>query len=87
MNRPFVRQACAVTMMNKFNLSNFILEADMLDGDISIHPYKNKDKNSCTFCNYSGICQFDSSLKDNRYKIINKKSDDEVIRMMKGEIK
>lgn len=35
MNRPFVRQACAVTMMNKFNLSNFILEADMLDGDIN----------------------------------------------------
>ena len=57
---------------------------DMLDGDISIHPYKNKDKNSCTFCNYSGICQFDSSLKDNNYKIINKKSDDEIIEMMRG---
>ena len=56
----------------------------MLDGDISIHPYKNKDKNSCTFCNYSGICQFDSSLKDNNYKIINKKSDDEIIEMMRG---
>lgn len=57
---------------------------DMLEGDISIHPYKTKDKNSCTYCSFSGICQFDSSLKDNNYKIINKKSDDEILDMMKG---
>ncbi len=60
---------------------------DMLDGNISISPYKTKEKNSCEYCEYSSICQFDSSLKDNKYKIINKKSDDEIIRMMKGEIK
>ena len=42
---------------------------DMLDGNISIAPYKNKDKNSCEFCEYSSVCQFDSSLKDNNYKI------------------
>ena len=43
---------------------------DMLDGNISIAPYKNKDKNSCEFCEYSSVCQFDSSLKDNNYKTI-----------------
>ena len=48
--------------------------------------YKNKDKNSCEFCEYSSVCQFDSSLKDNNYKIINKKSDDEIIKMMKEEV-
>lgn len=60
---------------------------DMLDGNISISPYKNKDKNSCTFCNYSAICQFDTTLKDNKYKIINKKSDDEIIKTMREEVK
>lgn len=60
---------------------------DMLGGNISIAPYKNKDKNSCTFCNYSSICQFDTTLKDNKYKIINKKSDDEVINTMRGDVK
>ena len=59
---------------------------DMLDGNISIAPYKNKDKNSCELCEYSSVSQFDSSLKENNYKIINKKSDDEIIRMMKGEV-
>ncbi|MGL6107696.1 helicase-exonuclease AddAB subunit AddB [Romboutsia sp.] len=57
---------------------------EMLSGDIDIRPYKYKDKVPCTFCNYSSICQFDSSLKDNNYKIINKKSDDDIIDMMKG---
>lgn len=59
----------------------------MLDGNISISPYKNKDKTSCNFCTYSPICQFDTTLKDNKYKVINKKSDDEIIKMMRGDVK
>lgn len=60
---------------------------DMLGGNISISPYKNKDQNSCAFCNYSAICQFDTTLKDNKYKIINKKSDDDIITQMREEVK
>ena len=60
---------------------------EMLSGNISISPYKNKDKISCNFCTYSSICQFDTTLKDNKYKIINKKSDDEIIKMMRGDVK
>lgn len=60
---------------------------EMLSGNISISPYKNKDNMSCNFCTYSSICQFDTTLKDNKYKIINKKSDDEIIKMMRGEVK
>ncbi|MGL4912511.1 MAG: helicase-exonuclease AddAB subunit AddB [Romboutsia sp.] len=60
---------------------------DMLGGNIGITPYKNKEQNSCTFCNYSSICQFDTTLKDNKYKIINKKSDDDIINTMRGDVK
>ncbi len=60
---------------------------EMLSGNISILPYKNKDKVSCNFCTYSSICQFDTTLKDNKYKVINKKSDDEIIKMMRGDVK
>ena len=60
---------------------------EMMSGNINILPYKNKEKTSCNFCTYSSICQFDTSLKDNKYKLINKKSDDEIINIMKGEIK
>lgn len=51
---------------------------NMLSGDISIKPCKNKDFIPCDFCRYSAICVFDSSLEDNGYKYINDKSDDEI---------
>lgn len=60
---------------------------EMLNGNISITPYKNKERNSCTYCNFSSICQFDTTLKDNKYKIINKKSNDDIINSMKGGVK
>ena len=49
------------------------LSSDMLAGNIGISPYKSKESTSCDFCEYSSICQFDSTMKDNKYKIINKK--------------
>ena len=34
-----------------------------VSGNISISPYKSKEKTSCDFCQYSSICQFDSTWK------------------------
>lgn len=62
------------------------LSSDMLDGNIGITPYKSKESTSCDFCQFSSICQFDSTMKDNNYKIINKKDQDEIINKMRGEI-
>ena len=62
------------------------LSKDMLDGNIGINPYKSKESTSCDFCSFSSICQFDSTFKDNNYRIINKKSQDEIINKMRGEV-
>ena len=62
------------------------LSSDMLAGNIGISPYKSKESTSCDFCQYSSICQFDSTMKDNDYRIINKKDQDEIINKMRGEI-
>jgi ATP-dependent helicase/nuclease subunit B len=51
---------------------------NMLRGDISINPCKNKDFVPCSFCLYSSICAFDSTLEDNNYRNIYEKSDDEI---------
>ena len=51
---------------------------DMLSGKIKIEPCKNDKTAYCQYCDYSSICQFDTSIKDNKYKIIAKK-DEEVI--------
>lgn len=51
---------------------------DMLSGEIKIEPCKNQKMSYCEYCDYSAICQFDTSIKDNKYKLVVKKSDDEL---------
>ncbi len=62
------------------HVKNVIAEScqNMLSGDISINPCKNKDFVPCNFCLYSSICAFDSTLEDNNYRNIYDKSDNEV---------
>lgn len=59
---------------------------NMLEGDIKIRPYKKKNYISCKFCDFSAVCGFDISLKDNKYRIINNKSDEEVWELMDSEV-
>ena len=51
---------------------------NMIEGKIDIEPCKENKNIVCDYCNYSHICQFDSSLEDNRYKVIQKKKDEEI---------
>ncbi|RDY23408.1 helicase-exonuclease AddAB subunit AddB [Romboutsia maritimum] len=59
---------------------------DMVSGNINIEPFKNKNVTSCDYCSYSSICQFDTTLKDNKYKILNSKSNEQIIKLMKGDV-
>ena len=43
---------------------------EIMDGNILIHPYKNNKGNACEYCRYSSICQFDSSINGNEYRIL-----------------
>ncbi len=60
------------------NIKMIELCTDMLSGNIKIQPIKYKDRDNCEFCDYSSICQFDTSIQDNNYNLIFKKSDDEI---------
>ena len=60
--------------------------SEMNSGNIGIDPYKNKNGTSCDFCTYSSICQFDTTIKDNKYRILNNKDNDEIIKLMKGDV-
>ena len=59
---------------------------DMLSGNLKIEPCKNQVMSSCEYCDYSAICQFDTSIKDNKYKIIVKKSENELWKRMENKI-
>lgn len=43
---------------------------DLLKGKIDPHPMKTKDRSACTYCNYKGICRFDTVFDGCSYNII-----------------
>jgi ATP-dependent helicase/nuclease subunit B len=59
---------------------------EMLSGDIKIQPTKNSNIAHCDYCDFSTICQFDTSIKDNKYKIIVNKSQSDIWKSIKKEI-
>lgn len=50
----------------------------IMDGNISIEPYKEEKRTACDFCDYKSVCGFDPSFKGNRYRNIKKQSKNEV---------
>ncbi len=58
------------------------LGEEIIDGSISISPYKKNKATPCSYCNYMSICQFDTRLKENKFRNIQDKKDNEVWEML-----
>lgn len=58
---------------------------EMLNGDVSISPYKTRGMSACTYCSYTSVCQFDTSLKGNTYRILQSVEDSEVWERCRNE--
>lgn len=59
---------------------------EMLSGEIKIVPCKNNNTPYCDYCDYSSICQFDTSIENNKYKIVLKRSNEEAWKLIKDEV-
>ncbi|MEN3003946.1 helicase-exonuclease AddAB subunit AddB [Dehalobacterium formicoaceticum] len=57
---------------------------EMMQGNVSIQPYKKKDHTSCAYCSFSAVCQFDPMRKENTYRLFYEHKDQEVWKMLKG---
>lgn len=60
---------------------------DMLSGKIKIEPCKEQKTAYCEYCDYSSICQFDTSIKDNKYRLVVKKDDKELWKRIENAVK
>ena len=56
---------------------------EILEGNVRIRPYKKKAATACNYCPYGPVCQFDTSMRDNRYRIIQDYKDEELWRFMR----
>lgn len=52
------------------------------EGDIKIRPAKGGNYFSCTYCQYSSLCQFDTSFPENYYRELEKHKKNEIIEVM-----
>lgn len=60
---------------------------NMLKGNISIHPIKNDGAACCDYCNFNAVCQFDTTIKDNCYKSVNKKQKEDLWKLIEKKVK
>ncbi len=62
------------------------ISKEIMSGKIDIKPYNKNGKIPCEYCGYKTICGFNTRQKGNNYNYIDKKSKDDIIQKMKGEI-
>ncbi|MDZ5470262.1 helicase-exonuclease AddAB subunit AddB [Bacillus sp. 31A1R] len=58
----------------------------IVDGAVNISPYKMKDRTPCTFCSFKPVCQFDESLDNNQYRVLQTQSKEDVMEQMRKEM-
>lgn len=56
---------------------------ELFEGNISIIPYKDKEKIPCTYCPYKSICQFEPKIENNHYRSLKPVAIDELWEKMK----
>jgi ATP-dependent helicase/nuclease subunit B len=56
--------------------------SEIMKGNVSIKPYKKKGSTSCNYCSFTPVCQFDTAMKENSYKLLYDKDNEEVWRLM-----
>jgi len=61
------------------------LSREILQGSITIKPVKNREGTACKFCVYSPVCQFDPAMRDNTYRLLYDKGNDEIWKLLTPE--
>ena len=59
----------------------------MIGGDVDCAPYKMGDETGCTYCEYHGICGFDSKMPGYEYRVLSVEKDREkIVENMKTDL-
>ena len=56
----------------------------IIDGNVTISPYKKSTLTACSYCSYSSVCQFDTSVPGNSYRILRDYKEDELWKLMRN---
>ena len=57
---------------------------EIVNGKVTINPYKQKQKTACDFCKFLPICQFDK--EQNEFRVLKQKSEVEIWKDMSDAV-
>ena len=58
---------------------------EILSGNIKFEPFKDGNISPCDYCPYKSICGFDTKLKNNKYRFLNKLPNEVILEKMQKE--
>ncbi|HCO29213.1 MAG TPA: hypothetical protein DIT54_07360, partial [Lachnospiraceae bacterium] len=58
---------------------------EMVNGEIGIEPYKLGDKTACDYCEFQGVCGFDTKLGSD-YRRLSSASREQLLEEMEGTV-
>jgi len=61
------------------------LSTEIYNGSVPIRPVKSKHDTACKFCSYLPVCQFDTALEENKYRLLHEKNREEIWKLMKRQ--
>ena len=75
-------------LLGKYAREKMIQEGrEILEGNISIAPYKKDKRTACDYCAYRSVCNFDTRLPGNQYRDLRKLEEDQVWTAMEELVK
>lgn len=87
-SRSMVADSDQMKQLCQFGLKKATeLGKEMLSGNIAINPYEYKQINSCEYCEFKGICGFDSRLEGFGYRRLQKMKPEELWKALKSNNK
>jgi len=58
----------------------------ILAGDVSISPYQLKDFKACQYCSFQAVCQFDTQMEGNNYRMVKQIENEEIWQTLSGRV-
>lgn len=84
----------SVATMEQFKLlRNYVqqilkhISREIISGTVDIRPVKNRDGTACRYCSYLPICQFDTVMKENSYRLLRDRDNDEIWQLISEAIR
>ncbi|SEU03904.1 DNA helicase/exodeoxyribonuclease V, subunit B [Salinibacillus kushneri] len=51
----------------------------MTSGEVHLNPFQDDERTACSVCPFRSVCQFDSTLEENNYRILKKQNKDDIL--------